>query len=338
VAVECVGTSKVVVDDRINKNRPPKDVMERDLQIDTKPYRITADLRRKDSSSESRFRYEVSLEGFPRMRARFFRRNNASTFSLGYRISFRGLVEYNSTGNGTVGTDFDRSLVVQELSLVGTKSRWTAFVCRSYPTPSSTARQCNSTYTNPAFTNLNILLSVYLTPKEFHDAISNRTFSPNMLIFDLTVNKWPFKSPSSKLAFVVGIHTRVSPFQKNSNYYADEPDKEGAVKVSSSSDYSGDQFGYAKWVQVGSGVYCPLAVSQLLGRTKFSADLTKDDSEDDDNDPSEQFQLLLFTVDTTAQPSSIYWDPSLSMEDSGALPLAISGVVLMFSVLFGLLF
>jgi hypothetical protein len=324
--------------------RPPpeKDVMERNLQFDIKPYRITADLSRKDlPAKRSRFQYEVSLEGFPRMRARFFRKNNDTRKDFSYRISFRGLVEYNSTGNATVGLGYDNDKLVQQLSLVGNKARWTPFSCQNYPNASSPAKQCNSNYTSQDVYNdqLRIMLSVYLTPKEWFDARARRTFSPNQLKFDLLVSNWKYKSPVSKLAFVLGVDSMRVPVQSAKNPQADDPDREGCLFLNG--DFSdSDQFGYTRFVSagIGSSMTYPLAVSSVLSPSTLPADVTKNHDDDDDRDSAESPRNLLFTVDTTVQPTTVFFDPLLSMADNGVLPLAVSGVVLAFSVLFALFF
>jgi hypothetical protein len=323
----------------LSPNRPAKDVMDRTLDYDVAPYRVRCDLRRKDSPLlQSRFQYEVSLEGFPRIRARFFRKNNDTNRAFGFRISFRGIVEYNSTGNGSGNNDFDKSKVVQQLSMIGLKTRWSPFACNRYPTATSKALRCDSTYRNMAFNpNLTLVLTAYLSPEEMRDARINKTLTPNMLKFDLAVNNWHYASSMSKLGFVFGFHTRLECAKSPRNPVADDPSTEGAVFAGTS--LAGDQFGFSNSIMAtATNVTYPLASSVLLSSGSFDNDVTKDDNEDDDKDPAENMKLILFTVDTTAQPPSLYWDPSVSMSDNGVLPLTMSGVVFLFVVVFGMLF
>jgi len=168
---------------------------------------------------------------------------------------------------------------------------------------------------------MTVKLTAAISSETVRDTLRNRRLNPNALKFSVEMDNITYHSPNSKFALIVSLDAKHGLEQTVENVTTTPEDPtvtEGALDVDS--DNSG-RFTWVKWAAakflntpVVSNV--PITQSKLFGDVEAWTNTIAFSQLDNDFDITELRQLIAYTFNTNAQPTSLEWDPNTVLSDN----------------------
>jgi len=215
-------------------------------------------------------------------------------------------------------------LLFAELVFFGQGNSWSNIDCAT-PSPSGIeVRSCETHIPDTSSAVEKVTINLGIAEGYVRDSIRNRTFIPNGFKWDLKISNINYNVNGSKIAFILAVDSSGARHQKATNDDpVDDTQTEGAIGVG--------ERGSLAWVKQVKVSYANSLLNRnadLIASALFPDTFTNATSQDDDSDATESRQLIAFTPVANDQPSTIDWDPSVLVDDSGATTATMSAFAL----------
>jgi len=288
--------------------------------VDT-PHLISLKLKAMTApATSSRLDFFFTTLGFPRYRCRYFSKDSDTTDAFNFRVGLVGVVEF--TDSGPAGFDAgDIPSIVRRVDFYGKGTSWSSIVCVASSPNGVNVRTCSTYYPGTAgSTTEKVTISLGISEAYVRDAL-NHTFVPNGFKWDLKFENLHYSSNGTKIAFILAIDSAGSRVQLADNDKpVDDSQVEGAVTVGGR--------GRLAWVKQVKMTYVNSLLDRnvdLIASTLFTdTTFVNTTAEDDDVEVAETRALVAFTPVANDQPTTIEWDPSVLVDESGAHALTVS--------------
>jgi len=280
--------------------------------------------------SSNRLEFMFTTYGFPRNRASFFARNSGGVEGFKFRVGMLGIVEFNDTG--AEGFDAgDRPYIVRKLNFVGRGSEWSNIACSTAPVNTIDTRSCN-TYFTVASTGEKVTLTMTVAEGYVRDSLNNRTLLPNGPKWDILLENLVYSFPTTKFAIILALDSfAVRGKMDSTDAPVDTTQPEGTITVGLGGRFNWVKKVQARWLNATRNRNADMISSSLFSDTTTFDSTSADETDAGDADAAESRQLIAFTPGGNDQPTSILWDPSVLVDDSGAFKASVP-VLLIFSL------
>jgi hypothetical protein len=247
-------------------------------------------------------------------------------------VGLYGFVEFNDTA--PVGFDTgDLDGIVRKVNFVGKGNNWSPIVFTSTSSPVTTQKGVTFFPASATGTDEKTTLSLTVSEEYFQDLINNRTLLPNGPKWDITVENIHYTYPTTKIAILLAIESSASRGKMDTSDAPVDPTlPEGTVTAGTGGRFNWVKTVKAKFVDSAKNHNANLIASTLFSNTNnFDMTNSEDQGDSVDFDATETRSFIAFTPEGTDQPTTVEWDPSVLIDDSGAWKSSVP-ILLIFSL------
>jgi len=347
-------TAIVLAGARVKQQKPPA----RSLDVTKGPHTIMINGKKLSATGvHSRLQFLFTTNGFPRFRARYFRRSDdADTAAFfAFRTALVRVVEFVDAGNdGFDGTDD----IISQLHVDNIPAAlWSALSQTDISTGDASiqAHSWETSVTGPKnsrFPDVTLTLRLYISSDLYHHAVINQTLGPNDLKFDVEIDNYQYHANNTRVALVFAVDSRSGRRLVDNNDDISDPDADVTNRlVIGDSNTDNGHFGWVSNLRAqfaNSPLFVDTDIIPVVIKSEtmlFSGNASLSEADDDDDSVKsgvETRSFISFTVRSDDQPTSIHWDPSTVVNDdaldadSSSAVTTLASAVTVLAVLAGL--